>query len=174
MISKEQLHSIMPHATAENLEKFTQPLNETMEKYQINTPQRISCFLAQLAHESGCLKYVRELADGKAYEGRKDLGNSESGDGVKFKGRGLIQITGKINYAALSKEFGQDFLQHPELLEGPVWATMSAGWFWSTRKLNEFADMMAFERITKRINGGLNGYADRLKYLELAKKTFNI
>lgn len=174
MISKEQLHSIMVNATAENLEKFAQPLSETMEKYNINSPQRMSCFLAQLAHESGCLRYVKELADGKAYEGRKDLGNIESGDGPRFKGRGLIQITGRLNYSTLSKEFGQDFVAHPELLEGPVWATMSAGWFWNAHQLNVPADVMDFLRITRRINGGTNGMEDRLKYFALAKKTFGL
>ena len=174
MISKEQLHQIMPYASADNLEKFCQPLNETMERYQINTPQRMSCFLAQLAHESGCLRYVRELADGKAYEGRKDLGNIEPGDGVKFKGRGLIQITGRINYGALGKALGADLINHPELLEGPVYASLSAGWFWDSRKLNELADVLAFIPITKKINGGTNGLEDRLKYFSLAKKTLGI
>lgn len=174
MISKEQLHQIMPYASGENLEKFCQPLNETMDKYQINTPQRMACFLAQLAHESGCLKYVKELATGQAYEGRKDLGNIEPGDGVKFKGRGLIQITGRTNYGALSKALGADLINHPELLEGPVYASLSAGWFWDSRKLNELADVMDFLRITRRINGGINGLEDRQKYFALAKKTLGI
>lgn len=180
MISKDQLHSIMPSASAENLEKFAGPLSDTMERYQINTPQRMACFLAQLAHESGCLRYVKELADGKAYEGRKDLGNIIAGDGPKYKGRGLIQITGRSNYSAMAKVFGQDFLGHPELLEGPVWASMSAGWFWDAHQLNALADVLDFLKISKRINGvnkitGLpNGMEDRLKYFALAKQTFGI
>ena len=164
----------MPYASAENLEKFCQPLNETMERYQINNPQQMACFLSQLAHESGCLKYVKELATGQAYEGRKDLGNVQPGDGVKFKGRGLIQITGRTNYGALGKALGADLINHPELLEGPVYASLSAGWFWDSRKLNDPADVLDFTRITKRINGGVNGMADRLKYFELAKKTLGL
>lgn len=174
MISKEQLHEIMPFATGENLEKFTDPLNETMVRFEINTPQRIACFLAQLAHESGSLKYTREIASGAAYEGRKDLGNTQSGDGIKFKGRGLIQLTGRANYQALTDAFGVDFVANPELLEGAVYASMSAGWFWKKKGLNELADKMDFTKITKRVNGGLNGLVDRMKYFELAKKTLGI
>jgi putative chitinase len=120
------------------------------------------------------LKYVKELATGQAYEGRKDLGNIEPGDGVKFKGRGLIQITGRTNYGALSKALGADLINHPELLEGPVYASLSAGWFWDSRKLNELADVMDFLRITRRINGGLTNLEDRQKYFALAKKTLGI
>jgi len=174
MISKAQLKQIMPYASTDNLEKFTGPLNDTMEKYLINTGQRMACFLAQLAHESGCLKYTKEIASGEAYEGRLSLGNTQPGDGVRFKGRGLIQITGRHNYGKLTKAFGVDFLKHTELLEGPLYASLSAGWFWDDRGLNTFADAMDFIKITKRINGGMNGYEDRVMYFSHARKTFNV
>lgn len=172
MITRDQLKAIMP--LSKNIDVFLEPLQRTLEKYEINTPKRIACFLAQIAHESGSLKYVKELASGQAYEGRKDLGNVYVGDGVKFKGRGLIQITGRANYEALGNYLDTDLIAKPELLEEPLYAALSAGWFWDKRKLNELADRMNFEKITRLINGGLNGYADRLKYLEAAKKVLNV
>lgn len=170
MITKDNIKSIMPLASASNIEKYCQPLNEAMERFDINTPKRIQAFLAQVAHESQSFLYSKELASGQAYEGRKDLGNINPGDGIKFKGRGLIQITGRFNYEKLSTVFGQDFINHPELLEGPVWASMSASWFWKIKGLNEIADHEDFLLITKRINGGLNGLADRHEFYERAKE----
>ncbi len=191
MISKDQLHISMPQASAENIEKFLQPLNETMEKFAINTFNRQTIFLAQIAHESGCLRYTKELASGAAYDVGNlatRLGNTpeDDGDGERLKGRGLIQITGTTNYRALGEYFGQDFIAHPELLEGPVWACMSAGWFWNMKNLNNICDQPPnfaksfkgkvynrFEWVTLLINGGQNGLTDRLKYYELAKKALS-
>ena len=186
LLTKDQLKSIMFNASAENIERFHQPLNEAMEKYAITTPARMAPFLAQVAHESGCLKYTLEIASGSAYEGRADLGNIQKGDGVKFKGRGLIQITGRNNYITLSEEFAVRLTDHPELLEGPVFASLSAAWFWKWRGLNDIADKpetwtrvwkgktySKFEWITVKINGGLNGLADRLRYYEKAKETLH-
>jgi putative chitinase len=138
-----------------------------MDKYFIVTPARIAAFLAQLAHESGSFRYVREIASGTAYEGRKDLGNVNPGDGVKFKGRGLIQLTGRSNYEAFKKQFGVDVVANPVLVEQPYYATLAAGWFWDKKKLNALADLgteAGFKSITKKINGGLNGYEDRLMH----------
>lgn len=163
----------MSLATDANLDKYIPHLKVTMERYEINTPKRIGAFLAQLAHESGELRYVREIASGEAYEGRLDLGNINKGDGVKFKGRGLIQITGRANYRELSKEIGIDFMANTERLEDPLNACLSAGWFWKTKRLNQFCDTMNFTALTKRINGGLNGYADRLGYYQKARKVFD-
>jgi putative chitinase len=181
MISKDQLHQCMPNASLENLEKFSGPIGDAMQKYGINTPQRMACFLAQWAHESGELRYTKELASGKAYEGRKDLGNVQPGDGVKFKGRGLPQLTGRVNYQAYSDYLKMPvIMEHPEMLEGPVYASDVAGWFWDTHNLNIFADKMDFLTISKRINGvnkktGLpNGMVQRLAYLVLSKKAFGI
>lgn len=187
ILTKEILKACLPHATQANIDRFLDPLNQAVEKYSINTPARLSCFLPQIAHESGSLKYVLEIASGEAYEGRKDLGNINPGDGVRFKGRGLIQITGRNNYTTLSEEFAVRFTDHPEKLEEPLYAALSAGWFWKWRDLNSVADKPddwirewkgrkynRFEWITVKINGGLNGLADRLRYYELAKKAFGV
>jgi putative chitinase len=141
-----------------------------MERFDIDTSMRCAHFLAQIGHESGRLMYVRELASGKAYEGRKDLGNTERGDGVKYKGRGLIQITGKANYQAVSDYLGVDFVKVPQFLEKPEHAAMSAAWFWHTRNLNDLADQDLLTRVTKKVNGGRNGLEDRRAILEIAKQ----
>jgi putative chitinase len=165
----DELKQIMPHAGS-RADTFHPHLVATMDEFGIDTPLRQAAFLAQLAHESGSLRYVRELASGGAYEGRADLGNTEPGDGIRYKGRGLIQITGRSNYQAVSDALGIDALNHPEVLELPENATRSAGWFWASRRLNELADREDFKLITKRINGGYNGYQDRLAYYERAKQ----
>lgn len=154
--------------------KFCDPLNVAMSFYDINTLQRQAMFLAQVGHESGRLVYVRELASGKEYEGRKDLGNTIAGDGVRFRGRGLIQITGRYNYGLLSKEFGIDLIANPMQLENPYYAAKSAGWFWKTHGCNELADKGAFSRITMKINGGLNGQLDREMLYDRAREVFGL
>ncbi len=177
MISLDELHEIMPNAAIARLEMFIGPLNEAMQEFDISvTIGREAAFLAQIAHESGETRYVHEIASGEAYEGRADLGNTEPGDGVKFKGRGLIQVTGRANYAACSTALFGDpsqLLSNPELLEEPVYACRSAGWFWQTHGLNELADKGDFLLITKRINGGTNGYADRMAYLARAQSALS-
>lgn len=170
MISKEQLAKIYIHAPMARIERFLPFLNKTFDEFEINTPQRLRMFLAQIGHESGQLRYVKELASGEAYEGRKDLGNTSPGDGVRYKGRGLIQITGKSNYVLVSLALGLPLLEKPELLEEDGPACRSAGWFWYKSNLNTLADLGKFELITRRINGGLNGYADRLKLYHRARE----
>lgn len=165
-LAAEQLAKITGKKT---LDKFIDPLNDCFERYSINTPLRVCHFLAQVLHESGCFIFMKELASGKAYENRLDLGNIQEGDGILFKGRGLIQITGRANYAKISVDLKQDFLHNPELLEKLPWAVVSAGWFWNVRKLNACADIDDFKTITRRINGGLNGYEDRLMWLNKCK-----
>lgn len=142
--------------------------------FAITTPMRMCHFLAQVLWESGCFRYTKELASGKAYEGRKDLGNVQKGDGVKFKGRGLIQITGRTTYVAVGKYFGMDFINHPELLETPEWAFKSAGWYWLTKGLNKLADRDELTKITKIINGGYSHKAERLMYLGKVKRAFKL
>ncbi len=160
-------------------------LIDTCFRYRINTPARLLCFLAQVGHESGGLFYTEELASGKAYEGRKDLGNTHPGDGIRFKGRGLIQITGRANYASISDDFGEDFVTQPQLLgakniklctpQQMKYAALGAGWFWNHKNLNEIADnidisrpidegdnLIHFKAMTKKINGGYNGLQDRV------------
>ncbi len=172
----DQLIKIMPYST-KRAATFIEPLNATMQEFEINTPTRQAAFIAQLAHESGQLVYVKELASGSAYEGRKDLGNTSPGDGVKYKGRGLIQITGKVNYIAIMMALGIDCVEHPELLEEPVNACRVSGWFWSTHSLNALADINtadSFVTITRRINGGINGLADRQGFWQTAKQVLGV
>lgn len=170
-MTKSELLAIMPYAKA-RAETFLEPLNMAMDEFSINTPARQAAFLAQIGHESGQLRYVKELASGSAYEGRKDLGNTQQGDGVRFKGRGLIQITGRANYLKCGEALGLDLLEKPELLEQPINACRSAGWFWKSRGLNELADSREFLRITKRINGGTNGLEDRQALYAKAQEVF--
>ncbi|MFT3704319.1 MAG: glycoside hydrolase family 19 protein [Agriterribacter sp.] len=181
--------------TAANAQIFSPYISDTLTKYNINTPARILCFLAQVSHESGGLFYTEELASGQAYEGRKDLGNVNPGDGVKYKGRGLIQITGRTNYQALSAALGADFINNPTLLGGKnmrlcspdqlKYAALSAGWFWNRTNLNAIADKINiqqpvdegnnldnFKLMTRRINGGYNGLADRLHRYKLGVSSF--
>lgn len=170
MITLGQLRAIMPFA-GDRAEIFLDPLNRAMDEFGIDTSARQAAFLAQIAHESGSLRYVAELASGDAYEGRKDLGNIVPGDGQRYKGRGLIQITGRYNYrdcsAALYGE-PQHLLDRPEILELPDAACRSAAWFWLSRRLNEAADKGDIERITRRINGGINGIKERTVYYDRA------
>lgn len=172
MISAEDLHAIVPHTPLATLAKFIDPLNQAMDEFEINNPARECAFLAQVAHESGGFRYVRELASGEAYEGRADLGNTETGDGRRFRGRGLIQITGRANYFECSRALlGSDtaLLDQPERLEEPFLAARSACWFWATHGLNELSDTGQFKLITKRINGGYNGLKDRLALWDRAQ-----
>ena len=166
MITKDFLIKVMPNVR--NLDLIFPFLLEGLNRYEINTPLRENHFIAQVAHESGEFRYLKEIASGKAYEGRKDLGNTETGDGVRFKGRGLIQITGRSNYQEYSRVSGVDFIHDPELLETHRYATLSACWFWKSRGLNRLADVNDFLRITRRINGGTRGIKQRQMYLDRA------
>ena len=178
-----------------NAQKFMEFINDTCERFGIDTPSRQLCFLAQTGHESGSLYFTEELASGQAYEGRKGLGNIQPGDGVRFKGRGLIQITGRLNYTKVGNALGVDFISNPTLLGGKNItecsdeqlrnAAMSAGWFWSCRNLNAIADniniassietgsnLTSFILMTKKINGGTNGLPDRLNRYKSGLKLF--
>ena len=175
MIAFAQLKQIMPFAGA-SAQRFVQPLNEAMLEFDISTPLRQAAFLAQVAHESGSLNYVRELASGAAYDTgvlAARLGNTvvPDGDGQRYKGRGLLQITGRANYRNCSLALFRDerLLDHPELLEQPDAACRSAAWFWNSRDLNPLADAGSFRAITRVINGGFNGLAERQAFYEKAK-----
>lgn len=163
-ITVQQLLLILPNA-GQVAGVFVPVLNTAMNRYQIVGPKRVAAFVAQIGHESGQLKYVKEIWGPTAaqlrYEGRADLGNNQPGDGSKYRGRGLIQITGRANYKACGEALGLDLINHPELLEKPQHACMSAVWFWATKGLSTLADEGKFETITRRINGGLNGLAER-------------
>lgn len=181
------LKLIVPGITEKKLLIYVPLLNAAFEKYGFNTKERICCFIAQIAHESASFFYVREIASGRAYEGRADLGNTSPGDGIKFKGRGLIQITGKTNYALCSQSLFKDnrLLDHPELLEDPQNAVDSAFFYWTSHKLNEVcdqaegwthkwknADYSKFQWLTIKINGGLNGLTSRFAFYKRAKEVF--
>lgn len=129
-------------------------------------------FLAQLAHESGNFRYMEEIASGAAYEGRKDLGNVNKGDGVRYKGRGPIQLTGRANYRRYGQQLGIDFENNPEIVAIPSVGLLVACKFWSDNDLNVVADRDDVTTITRRINGGLNGFEDRKNKLSMIKGWF--
>ena len=173
MITEEQLRQIAPYASEENIKIYTPLLNKWMPYYSINTKLRQAAFIAQVMHESGSFRYTTELASGSAYDtGRlaRKLGNTpqKDGDGQKYKGRGLIQITGLNNYKEISKGLGADFVSNPSLLAQPNYAAQSACWWWNNRKLNLLADKGEFKKITKVINGGTNGYSERRSFYKKA------
>ena len=151
-------------------------LNAAMASHKINTRMRIAHFLAQVAWESGSLRYTEEVASGVAYEGRKDLGNTQAGDGKRFKGRGLIQLTGRANYRTYGAAVDMDFCTANQwlLLKEPRWATDSAAWFWEEHGLNERADRDEFTTITKIINGSARTVSKRLPYLGYAKRALGL
>lgn len=140
-----------------------------VDRFAISTPLRQQHFLAQLAHESDHFQTTREYASGKAYEGRKDLGNTQKGDGERYRGRGLIQLTGRANYAAASKALGEPYVDDPNLVERFPAAAIVSGWFWMTRDLNKHADRDDVRAATKVVNGGLNGLDSRTALLKAAK-----
>ena len=172
-MTPDQLLKIMPFSGSRSA-VFAEPLTKAMAEFGISTPERQAAFLAQLAHESGSLKYMRELANGSAYEGRLDLGNTQPGDGPKFLGRGPIQITGRANYSACGVALGLPLTEQPELLEQPQNGCRAAGWFWRRAGLNELADGLKFGAITKKINGGYNGLDDRIAHWLRARRELGL
>jgi putative chitinase len=171
-LTAEKLQVIMANASAANIARYFQALVNMMANSQINTPLRIAHFLAQVGHESGDLIYSEEIADGSAYEGRADLGNTQPGDGPRFKGRGLIQLTGRANYTAFGKARGRDFVTPQNYLTIATDANLAVDvscWFWTVHGLNAKADADNLNGITTTINGGLNGLADRAAHLQRAK-----
>lgn len=175
-MTPDELHEATG-CSVENAEKWAEPITAAMEEYEINTPERQAAFLAQVAHETGRFKWIREIWGPThaqmRYEGRQDLGNMEAGDGKRFMGRGLIQVTGRANYMKAAAALGIDCVENPELLEEPINAARSAGDFWKHHGLNELADIGAFERITRRINGGTNGMVDRLVLYDKAMRALD-
>jgi len=167
----EKLREIMPRLSSSKAQEYLPYLNSAMASGSINNCQRISAFLAQLAHESGQLQWWEEFASGAAYEGRRDLGNTQPGDGRRFKGRGPIQLTGRANYRSAGSALGLPLESNPEMAKNTDVGFRTAVWFWSTRSLNNYADgsQSGFDQITRRINGGYNGKADRDQYFRKAK-----
>lgn len=161
MLNADQFRALFPAAPADYLPH----LNAAMAEAQITTLPRVHAFLAQLGHESMGLRHMQELANGEAYEGRDDLGNTQPGDGRRYKGRGPIQLTGRSNYRAAGKALGLDLEERPEQAATPQVGFRVAAWFWRTRGLNALADKGEFRTITRKINGGLNGWRDRVHWL---------
>ncbi len=151
-------------------------IEAAMAEYSIDTPARKAAFLAQIGHESGGLHWVVELwgptEAQRRYEGRADLGNVQPGDGFKFRGRGLIQTTGRENYRKTGRILGIDLEAEPERLAEPENAARSAAIFWDGKDLNTLADAGEFIKITRRINGGTNGLAERQALYNLAQQVF--
>ncbi|CAI8801447.1 glycoside hydrolase family 19 protein [Pseudomonas zeae] len=159
-ITQQQLLQILPNAGAK-AGVFVPVLNTAMQRYQIVGTKRVAAFIAQIGHESGQLRYSREIwgptAAQRGYEGREDLRNTVPGDGRKYCGRGLIQITGRANYAVCGEALGLDLINQPELLELPQHAAMSAAWFWKQNGLNDLADAGDNANIGSIINTGRKG-----------------
>jgi putative chitinase len=172
-VTASEICAIMPHCELSKAADYETDLNKAMAEFEINTPQRQAAFLAQLAHESAEFRFFTELSSGVAYEHRTDLGNYKPGDGPRFKGRGPIQLTGRRNYRDAGLALGLDLESHPEQAAEPAIGFRTAAWYWSTHGLNALADETAtdpaaFDRITRAINGGLNGKAFRDAYFAKA------
>lgn len=180
MITVEKLKYICP--TVKSPELWAPVLNEYLPSYEINSINRTSMFLAQCLHETGGFKFLRELWGNPPtkwqvkYEGHKGLGNTQPGDGKKFLGRGLIQLTGRANYQAFADWLNdQDIMAHPEIVESPSFAVLSAIFFWARNKLNVHADNNDIEKCTRLINGpGMLGLEERKKYYERGKEIFGV
>lgn len=171
-LTKTILQAICPNAPERVIDLYLGYLVLAMNEFEINTRLRQAAFIAQIAHECGDFRYMRELwgpTDAQLkYEGRADLGNIRIGDGKRYRGRGAIQLTGRANYKKYGELLGLDLESTPDLAESPTVVFRIAGCFWKTHGLNELADSESFRTITKRINGGLNGYANRIAYYERA------
>jgi predicted chitinase len=178
MATDTQLKQMMPNLPDAKRAQYLPFLNRTLRDYEINTPLREAAFLAQTAFESGEYRYLEEIwgptAAQQKYEPPSEvarrLGNTQPGDGERYKGRGIIQITGRFNYQKYGDLLGYDLIATPSLASTVQLAFSIAGLYWQTNGLNPLADAGDFETITRRINGGLNGYDGRLKYYQRAKQ----
>lgn len=203
MITDDILAECFHEAHEANISVFVDPLNAACEEFNINNTKRLAAFLAQIGHESGQLKYVKENLNysaaglcktfpkyfnasnaedydrnpeaiaNKVYANRMGNGDEASGDGWKYRGRGLIQLTGRNNYMTCGEDLDEDLESNPEYLETPEGAARSAAWFWSKHKLNELADVHDLRTITKKINGGTIGYTDREHLYKVALNVLN-
>ena len=173
MVTDDELRQIMPNCAAAKRADYLPFIQQAMQEFEITSYLREAAFLAQLAHESGELRYMEEIASGAAYEGRKDLGNTQPGDGKRYKGRGPIQLTGRANYQKYGGLLGIDLINNPTVAATKEVGFRIAGEFWKLNGLNALADQQDFKQITKRINGGYNGLDDRTKYYNRAKQVLN-
>ena len=187
-VTPEHLAAIAGRTTA-LMPALADWMNTLCPSYEIDTARKYGHFLAQACHETDHFKTLREYASGSAYEGRADLGNTQAGDGIRFRGRGIFQTTGRANYLQLGIKKGRRdlFINTPELLEQPEYAVWSACEFWKTRGLNDVAnhadtdvlkkkyrgniiDVSPVEYISLTINGGYHGMEERKKYYALAQQ----
>ena len=184
LITKSQLLRAVPDLCVERVDEFVASFNQWAIPYGIDNKKKVVHYLAQVFHESGALRYTTELASGSQYEGRKDLGNIQQGDGVRFKGRGFIQLTGRANYTKFnfSDLCTENVILNPEKVAEFPLNQMASMWFWQTHKLNEIADgddggkigEDIVKKITKKVNGGQNGISQRLFYYRRFKKEFGL
>ena len=165
LITKKQLSRIWDVSETTISDRIINDLNACLVRFQINTSVRIRHFISQISHESGGGKWMKELASGDDYEGRKDLGNTQPGDGRKYKGAGFIQLTGRANYSDFSK-----YMNDPKVMDGVDYVALnypatSAGYWWYNNRMNALCDRNPLiEEVTKRVNGGLRGIEDRKVY----------
>lgn len=201
-VTREQLAHFFNHTPARVIDQYVEPLNAALEHFQINNPARIAMFMAQVGHESGGLVHVEENLNYRAdrlpvvfpryfrdvdpnayaknpekianrvYANRMGNGPESSGDGYRYRGRGLIQLTGHDNYAHFAHDMGISVEDAVHYLSTPEGAAMSAAWFWATHGLNEIADRHDVVMATKRINGGTIGLADRQAHYQEALHIF--
>jgi predicted chitinase len=173
LITKNQLSRVWDVAETVISDRVINDLNRCLTQFSINTPNRIRHFISQISHESGGGKWMKELASGDAYEGRRDLGNTQPGDGRRFKGSGFIQLTGRFNYQRFA-----DFIKDPRVMEGVDYVALnypatSSGFWWMTNKMNELCDTNpSVEQVTRRVNGGTRGLADRQMYYNRCLEVF--
>lgn len=185
IITEKQLKEIYRNVSAEKCKLYTEAFNQILPQYGISSPQRIAAFLGQIAVESGELRYDKELpsrynkkdpkdpkeATGTLYEGRKSLGNVIAGDGPKFIGRGILQLTGRANYAVMSKKIGVDILNSPEMASSPITSTKIACQYFKDRGLLDLSDAWNLKEVTRRVNGpGMLHLEQRIQYSERALK----
>lgn len=171
-ISLQLLQKLAPQGNLGIEQNLVAPLNSFLPQYGIDTPRRQAMFLAMAADETDGFKTLNEYASGAAYEGRKDLGNVEPGDGPRYKGRGIFQLTGRANYAKYGALLGIDLVAHPEYAAVPSYAARIACLYWQNEGLNYWADQGDVKHVTYLINGGYNGLADREEYYKRAITAF--
>lgn len=174
LITAEEFLAVCHPRIAPVAPAWVKALNAVLPTFGIDTEEETDAFLAQCGHESGGFLYLREIwgptSAQRRYEGRKDLGNIHPGDGFKFRGRGLIQLTGRANYTQFAKDTGIDAVLDPEVLETLEGAITVACWYWRKRDLNKYVAKDDFKALTRAINGGFNGLADRESRLKKVEK----
>jgi predicted chitinase len=169
-VNVDTLLATMPGLSRKDAERYLPLMEAAMRENDVTNEMRARMWLAQVGHESGSLVYFEELASGAAYEGRADLGNTQPGDGKKYKGRGPIQVTGRSNYTNAGNGLRLPLVDKPEMAADPTHAFRVSGWWWKANGLNPISDTGDVVAATKRINGGTNGLSDRQSRYELARK----